>query len=58
MRASLFCSRSTSRGGNGPLKGRLSLREDLRVKMRLLEDGWEIDRELNGGGRFIMKRKA
>ena len=26
--------------------------------MKLLEEGWEIDRELNGGGRFIMKRRA
>jgi hypothetical protein len=58
MRASLFYSRSTSRGGNGPLKGRLSLREDLRVKMRLLNQGWDIVQELNGGGRFIMKRRA
>jgi hypothetical protein len=37
---------------------RLSLREALRVKMRLLNQGWDIVQELNGGGRFIMKRRA
>jgi len=26
--------------------------------MRLLNEGWEIDRELNGGGRFITKKKS
>jgi hypothetical protein len=25
--------------------------------LRLLNNGWELDRELNGGGRFIMRRR-
>jgi len=28
------------------------------MMMLFLNEGWEIDRELNGGGRFIMKRRA
>jgi hypothetical protein len=32
--------------------------ESVDSMMKLLDEGWEIDRELNGGGRFIMKKKA
>jgi len=32
--------------------------ESVEEMMGLLNEGWEIDRELNGGGRFIMKRRT
>ncbi len=39
-------------------KGEHRLVESVPEMMRLLDEGWEIDRELNGGGKFIMKRRA
>ena len=36
--------------------GEHRLVESVDEMMRLLDQGWEIDRELNGGGKFIMKR--
>jgi len=32
--------------------------ESEEEMMKLLNQGWEIERELNGGGKFTMKRRA
>jgi hypothetical protein len=26
--------------------------------LMLLDEGWDLDRELNGGGKFVMKRRS
>lgn len=39
-------------------KGDHRLVESAPDMMKLLDEGWEIDRELNGGGKFIMKRRG
>jgi hypothetical protein len=32
--------------------------ESVDEMMRLLDECWEIDRELNGGGKFIINRRT
>jgi hypothetical protein len=39
-------------------KGDHRLVESVPDMMKLLDWGWEIDRELNGGGKFITKRRG
>ena len=56
MLKKLDVSQPESKGQNGFEYSRQT--QDEMVSLLNMNKGWEIERELNGGGKFIMKRKA